>query len=67
MRKSPSTHALIIYKYKYKTKDGKELMIDRWDTAGQEAYDNIHPTYYFEANSALLVFDTTSRSHTRTV
>ena len=36
-------------------------MIDIWDTAGQEAYDNIHPTYYFEANSALLVFDTTRK------
>ena len=29
--------------------------------AGQEEYDNIHPTYYFEANSALLVFDTTRK------
>ena len=54
-----STHALIIYKYKYKTKEGTELNIDIWDTAGQEAFDNIHPTYYFEANAALLVFDTT--------
>ncbi len=56
-----STHALIIYKYKYKTKEGTELNIDIWDTAGQEAFDNIHPTYYFEANAALLVFDTTRK------
>lgn len=41
--------------------DGKELIIDIWDTAGQEAFDNIHPTYYFEANAALLVFDTTRK------
>jgi Rab-like protein 2 len=41
--------------------DGSELMIDIWDTAGQEVFDNIHPTYYFEANAALLVFDTTRK------
>lgn len=37
------------------TKDEQELKIDIWDTAGQEMFDNIHPTYYFEANAALLV------------
>ena len=57
-----STHALIIYKYKYKTPDGQELKIDIWDTAGQNAFDSLHPTYYFEANSALLVFDTTRKA-----
>lgn len=47
-----STHALIIYKYKYKQQDGKEIVIDIWDTAGQNMFDTIHPTYYFEANAA---------------
>ena len=50
-----STHALIIYKYKYKLEDGTELLIDIWDTAGQEMFNNIHPTYFFEAHAALLV------------
>ena len=56
-----STHALIIYKYKYKNKDGSELMVDIWDTAGQEVFMTMHPAYYFEANAALLVFDTTRK------
>jgi Rab-like protein 2 len=50
-----STHALIIYKYKYKIDENTTLSIDFWDTAGQEIFNNIHPTYYFEAHAALLV------------
>ena len=52
---------LIIFKHKYKIPDGSELMIDIWDTAGQEVFGNIHPTYYFEANAALPDFDTTRK------
>ena len=36
-------------------------MVDIWDTAGQEVFDTMHPAYYFEANAALLVFDTTRK------
>ena len=36
-------------------------MIDIWDTAGQDVFDKMHPAYYFEANAALLVFDTTRK------
>ena len=36
-------------------------MIDIWDTAGQDIFDKMHPAYYFEANAALLVFDTTRK------
>jgi len=50
---------LIIYKYKYKQEDGTELLIDIWDTAGQEMFNNIHPTYFFEAHAALLVYNMT--------
>jgi Rab-like protein 2 len=49
-----STHALIIYKYKHKV-DGKTINIHFWDTAGQEMFNNIHPTYFFEAHAAMLV------------
>ena len=36
-------------------------MVDIWDTAGQDVFDKMHPAYYFEANAALLVFDTTRK------
>ena len=36
-------------------------MVDIWDTAGQEVFHTMHPAYYFEANAALLVFDTTRK------
>jgi Rab-like protein 2 len=32
-----------------------EVTVDLWDTAGQEMFNNIHPTYFFEAHAALLV------------
>lgn len=31
--------------------------IDIWDTAGQESFNELHPTYYFGAHVAMLVFD----------
>jgi Rab-like protein 2 len=52
---------LIIYKYVHKFQDGTEISIDIWDTAGQEMFNNIHPTYFFEAHAALFVFDTTRK------
>lgn len=36
-----------------------EWTIDLWDTAGQEAYDSMHPSYYFAANACIMVFDIT--------
>lgn len=56
-----STHALIIFKYKHTTKEGKEIIIDFWDTAGQAKFDNLHESYFFEAHGAILVFDTTRK------
>mmetsp|Transcript_29355 Transcript_29355/g.30466 ORF Transcript_29355/g.30466 Transcript_29355/m.30466 type:complete len:208 (+) Transcript_29355:3-626(+) len=54
-----STHALIIYKHKHIMQDGKEIIIDFWDTAGQTKFDNLHESYFFEAHGAIIVFDTT--------
>jgi small GTP-binding protein len=56
-----STHALIIYKYKYKTDDGRELIVDFWDTAGQSKFETLHESYFFEAHGAVIVFDTTRK------
>ena len=35
--------------------------IDFWDTAGQEKFDRLHPSYYFGAHSCMLVFDVTRK------
>lgn len=62
-----STHALTIYR-KYCDVDGEKMLIgnfesilDIWDTAGQETFYEIHPSYYFGANSCILVFDATRK------
>ncbi len=31
--------------------------IDIWDTAGQESFNELHPTYYYGAHVCILVFD----------
>ena len=28
-----------------------------WDTAGQESFNELHPSYYYGAHAAILVFD----------
>ena len=33
------------------------LLIDIWDTAGQESFNELHPSYYYGAHAAILVFD----------
>ena len=38
-----------------------EITIHIWDTAGQDLFNSIHPTYFFEAHAALFVFDTTRK------
>lgn len=32
-------------------------MLDIWDTAGQESFNELHPSYYFGSHAAILVFD----------
>jgi len=34
-----------------------EVILDIWDTAGQESFNELHPSYYFGAHAAILVFD----------
>ena len=34
---------------------------DIWDTAGQDCFQSLHPSYYFDANVCILVFDVTRK------
>ena len=44
--------------YRYCTEiGGKKQQIDIWDTAGQESFNELHPTYYYGAHVCILVFD----------
>jgi len=48
--------------YRHNTKiEGKTYKIDIWDTAGQECFNTLHPSYYFGAHAAILVFDVTRK------
>lgn len=42
-------------------RDGRELEIQIWDTAGQEQYRSLGPIYYRSSAAALVVFDVTNR------
>ena len=42
--------------------DGKETVIQVWDTAGQEKYRSLGPVYFRNATAAILVYDVTDRS-----
>jgi Rab-like protein 2 len=55
-----STYALTMYRHNTKI-DGKNYKIDIWDTAGQECFNTLHPSYYFGAHAAILVFDVTRK------
>lgn len=44
---------------KIKTKNGDEMQLNIWDTAGDERFRSIMPLYYRDAEIALLVFDLT--------
>ena len=56
-----STYALTMYRHT-KVVDGRPYKIDIWDTAGQEQYNNLHPSYYFAADACVMVFDVTRKS-----
>ena len=36
-----------------------EYKIDIWDTAGQDSFNKLHPSYYYGAHACILVFDAT--------
>ena len=60
IERTSSTHALTMYRHVTEI-DGQQAEIDIWDTAGQEAFNKLHPSYYYGAHAAILVFDATRK------
>lgn len=57
-----STYALTLFRKEIKLKDDeKPTVIDFWDTAGQEVFNRMHPSYYYRAHCCILVFDVTRK------
>jgi len=55
-----STYALTLFRHEHR-EDDKEYAIDFWDTAGQEQFNKLHASYYFQANACILAFDVTRK------
>merc|ERR1719201_603086 len=55
-----STYALTLFRHNHK-EDDKEYSIDFWDTAGQEQFNKMHASYYYQANACILAFDVTRK------
>mmetsp|Transcript_103306 Transcript_103306/g.316165 ORF Transcript_103306/g.316165 Transcript_103306/m.316165 type:complete len:218 (-) Transcript_103306:4-657(-) len=55
-----STYALTLFRYNHE-QEGKTWAVDFWDTAGQEQFDRLHASYYFQANACILAFDVTRK------
>eukprot|EP00744_Colponema_vietnamica_P010563 GILI01014915.1.p1 GENE.GILI01014915.1~~GILI01014915.1.p1 ORF type:complete len:227 (+),score=43.34 GILI01014915.1:30-683(+) len=55
-----STYALTLFRHTTSI-EGTEYHIDFWDTAGQEKFNSLHPSYYFDANACILCFDVTRK------
>eukprot|EP00927_Polykrikos_kofoidii_P081385 TRINITY_DN7869_c1_g1_i1.p1 TRINITY_DN7869_c1_g1~~TRINITY_DN7869_c1_g1_i1.p1 ORF type:complete len:236 (+),score=57.05 TRINITY_DN7869_c1_g1_i1:99-710(+) len=55
-----STYALTLFRHTHIEGD-KEYAIDFWDTAGQEQFNSLHASYYFQANACVLAFDVTRK------
>ncbi|KRW98292.1 P-loop containing nucleoside triphosphate hydrolase [Pseudocohnilembus persalinus] len=55
-----STFALNMYRHQAEI-NGNKYNVDLWDTAGQEVFQTLHPSYYFQAHACILVFDVTRK------
>eukprot|EP00929_Paragymnodinium_shiwhaense_P061739 TRINITY_DN30860_c0_g1_i1.p1 TRINITY_DN30860_c0_g1~~TRINITY_DN30860_c0_g1_i1.p1 ORF type:complete len:224 (-),score=29.92 TRINITY_DN30860_c0_g1_i1:296-967(-) len=56
-----STYALTLFRHNTTDEQGRPWSIDFWDTAGQEQFDKLHASYYFQANACILAFDVTRK------
>lgn len=60
--RTASTYALTLFRHNYLDQDNdKQYKIDFWDTAGQEQFNKLHASYYFQANACVLAFDITRK------
>lgn len=60
--RTASTYALTLFRHNHTDKEsGKEYKIDFWDTAGQEQFNKLHASYYFQANACIIAFDITRK------
>merc|ERR1712100_168256 len=59
--RTASTYALTLFRHNYQDENGQEYKIDFWDTAGQEQFNKLHASYYFQANACILTFDITRK------
>lgn len=59
--RTASTYALTLFRHNHHDDSGKEYKIDFWDTAGQEQFNKLHASYYFQANACILAFDITRK------
>ncbi|KAF0295406.1 Rab-like protein 2A [Amphibalanus amphitrite] len=55
-----STFAVNLFRHRC-TAQGRDVLVDFWDTAGQEAFKSMHPSYYHQAHACILVFDATRK------
>jgi Rab-like protein 2 len=55
-----STYAVNIFSSNVES-GGRSWKVDFWDTAGQEMFDSLHPSYYYDADCCILSFDVTRK------
>lgn len=55
-----STYALTLFRYTTKV-ENESVIVDFWDTAGQEMFQSMHPSYYHQAHACVMVFDATRK------
>ena len=67
-----STHALTIHRKNVRIDNNNNdddddrtsaavTVVDFWDTAGQEKFNSMHPSYYYQAHACIMVFDVTRK------
>jgi Rab-like protein 2 len=56
-----STYALTMFRHNHTSSEGKDYSIDFWDTAGQEQFNKLHGSYYYQAHACILCFDLTRK------
>ena len=56
-----STYALTLFRKNAVLSGGESVSVDFWDTDGQERFNSMHPSYYYQSHVCILVFDVTRK------